>query len=234
MFRGWRMADGLADVEVSALAEVFSGPGPAAQLLESAGLSRADQPSWVAVDARGFWGEVSRRLRDGALVDGRASVLAMASTLYPANEVFRFPEAAGARSRSGGGPAPVVWGVPWSRNPNFVGRVRELSALRERLSGVGSTPVLPQALHGLGGVGKTQLAVEFVHRFRDTYEVVWWVGAERQGDLTAGLADLAVQLGIAAGEVTEAAAGAVALLAARRKVKHWLVIVRSSGREDQS
>ena len=69
---------------------------------------------------------------------------------------------------------PVVWGVVWPRNPNFTGRAGELEALRGRFAGGSATAaVLPQALHGLGGVGKTQLAVEYAYRHATDYDLVW-------------------------------------------------------------
>jgi hypothetical protein len=62
------------------------------------------------------------------------------------------------------GALPAVWNVG-PRNPAFVGRDAALTAVNERLRSGGSAVV--QALHGLGGVGKTQLAIEYAHRYAD-------------------------------------------------------------------
>ncbi|MFI6298999.1 FxSxx-COOH system tetratricopeptide repeat protein [Nonomuraea sp. NPDC050790] len=86
-----------------------------------------------------------------------------------------------------GDPAPrprhVVWGreVPF-RNPNFTGRARVLAELRERLTR-DATALLnqpPQPVYGLGGIGKTEVAAEYAHRFRGDYDLVWWIRAERE------------------------------------------------------
>jgi Tetratricopeptide repeat/NB-ARC domain len=86
------------------------------------------------------------------------------------------------------GSLPRIWNVP-VRNHAFLGRDGLLDALRHRLNGGGTAVV--QALHGMGGVGKTQLAIEFAHRFNREYDLVWWVAAENSeliGDQYASLA----------------------------------------------
>lgn len=61
-----------------------------------------------------------------------------------------------------------------------------LAQLRTRLLASGSSAVLAGAkavLHGMGGVGKTQLALQYCHRFKDEYSGVWWLQAETMAAL---------------------------------------------------
>ena len=88
---------------------------------------------------------------------------------------------------------PGVWNVPHPRNPTFTGRVDDLDRLRQNF--VRSTPRNPVvAIHGLGGVGKSQLALEYAYRFATDYDVVWWLRAGEPASLAADYADLAVAL----------------------------------------
>ncbi|MET8149995.1 FxSxx-COOH system tetratricopeptide repeat protein [Actinoplanes sp. NPDC049668] len=88
---------------------------------------------------------------------------------------------------------PAVWGSVPPRNPNFTGRIELLGQLRESLTAE-PTAVLPEALHGMGGVGKTQVVVEFVYRNAGDYDVVWWISAERPAQITASMVELATKL----------------------------------------
>ncbi|HEU5470527.1 MAG TPA: FxSxx-COOH system tetratricopeptide repeat protein [Actinophytocola sp.] len=88
---------------------------------------------------------------------------------------------------------PPVWGNVPPRNPNFTGRTELLEELDRRLE-TGTTAILPAALHGMGGIGKTHMAVEYIYRHLAKYDVVWWIQAAQVGQVRAGLTELARRL----------------------------------------
>ena len=76
-------------------------------------------------------------------------------------------------------PVPKIWMVPRRPDPDFVGRAAELAALEQALAASGRSALTqPASGHGLGGVGKTLLAVEFAHRHANAYDAVFWLAAE--------------------------------------------------------
>ncbi len=83
----------------------------------------------------------------------------------------------------------TIWNVPFERNRFFTGREE---ALRDLEAGLSKGAVaLGQAIAGLGGIGKTQTAVEFAYLHADKYEAVLWVPSETESELVSGFAALA-------------------------------------------
>ena len=119
------------------------------------------------------------------------------------------------------GRLPAVWNVP-SRNRHFTGRQGLLAAVRAGLALADGGPVAVTALHGLGGVGKTQLAIEYAHRHAADYTLVWWVDAEQTLLVGEKLATLAGPLGLPTGGAVPDTAAAVLATLARRV--GWLVV----------
>ncbi|GIH23141.1 hypothetical protein Aph01nite_14510 [Acrocarpospora phusangensis] len=126
------------------------------------------------------------------------------------------------------GTPPAVVELP-TRNTSFTGRAEVLQRLRDQLVGGAQTVVtqarVPHALHGLGGVGKTQLAIEYAHRYLTDYDVVWWISAEQPELLNGEMAELAYRLGIRVGDnVAEAAQAAREALRRGEPYSRWLLI----------
>lgn len=89
-----------------------------------------------------------------------------------------------------------AWGNVPPRNPAFAGRDQLMLAVRTALT-AGSRRAAIQALHGMGGIGKTQLALEYVHRHADDYDIVWWFDAENTSLLAEQFAAMAIEFGLA-------------------------------------
>ncbi|WP_326549995.1 FxSxx-COOH system tetratricopeptide repeat protein [Micromonospora sp. NBC_01813] len=133
-------------------------------------------------------------------------------------------------SSLGSGPRPRfpfeparVWRAP-SRNAAFTGRDTILEELRERLNA--STALTgPAVLQGIGGVGKTQIVMEYLHRFAADYDIVWWISADQPALIPTALADLAGPLELpVAGSVEEQVPAVLEALRMGRPSPRWALV----------
>ncbi len=80
------------------------------------------------------------------------------------------------------------------RNPHFTGRDAALEALRANLTREDRPYPATQLISGMGGVGKTEIATEYIYRHRDSYEIIWWIRAEHPDRVRDALVALGKRL----------------------------------------
>ncbi|WP_405534912.1 FxSxx-COOH system tetratricopeptide repeat protein [Streptomyces sp. NBC_00075] len=165
-------------------------PGQLAAVLVGAGERPAAVGALPLADLRGVdQREAVRRLFDllGTPLTGAGTGSGDRRTVDP-----RFP-----------GTAPAVSNAP-HRNPRFTGRETLLARIRQTLLAPGQEPGAADShrcvLLGPSGTGKTQTATEYVHRYGNEYDVVWWISAGFQGTAREQLSELAPKLGLTAGQ----------------------------------
>ncbi|MFF8001829.1 FxSxx-COOH system tetratricopeptide repeat protein [Streptomyces sp. NPDC007917] len=136
------------------------------------------------------------------------------------------PDSGASLERGSSGPSarPAVWGNMPPRNLVFTGREALLERLERDLRD-GPTAVLPHALHGMGGVGKSQLALEYVYRHAARYDVVWWIPAERPTQIAQALVELAQRLHLpVTGEAITAVPAVLEALRTGNPYGSWLLV----------
>jgi hypothetical protein len=117
--------------------------------------------------------------------------------------------------------------------PAFTGREADLERLGESLQKSGEVAVTQTVtLHGLGGVGKTQLAVEYAWKHLGGYEAVLWVRADSPQTLDASLAGIADVLGLPEASAKEQAVQTDAVLAWLKGRERWLLIADNADTDE--
>lgn len=88
----------------------------------------------------------------------------------------------------------TLWNVPYERNQSFSDRDKELKHLDEVFIDGKTGLTIPQPVSGLGGIGKTQLAVEYAYRHRDKYKAILWASADSRETLVSDYVKIATLL----------------------------------------
>jgi hypothetical protein len=87
---------------------------------------------------------------------------------------------------------PALWYVPYQRNPFFTGREDVLNQLRRALQADNTVALAhPQGISGLGGIGKTQTALEYAYRNCAKYTAVLWIRADSITTIASSMVELA-------------------------------------------
>ncbi|MGI5323199.1 FxSxx-COOH system tetratricopeptide repeat protein [Actinomadura nitritigenes] len=173
----------------------------------------------------GQYREVARQLATGAVAGSPGTAG------RPGDEAADGVPSAGRPE--GPAPAPAVRsGLP-ARNPDFTGRDRLLTAVRAALQD-GMAALLPESEFGMGGEGKSNLAVEYAYRHADDYDLIWWVPAEQTTSARAALAVLARQLGMPmSDDIKDTVDGVLRALRDGRPYGRWLLIYDNAQDPDQ-
>ncbi|MEV5136829.1 tetratricopeptide repeat protein [Streptomyces syringium] len=155
----------------------------------------------------------------GIISTGEAATIDNRTLHLPA-EAFRAPADVPA--------PPGLNNLPAPRSAVFVGRDEDLARLGAAMDGGGG----PTVVHGLGGMGKSTLALHYAHRHRDRYNPVWWVPAETPDGITLALASLAAHLDPYAGLTTTSAEAAAWATGWLQSHEGWLLVLDNAETPD--
>jgi tetratricopeptide (TPR) repeat protein len=127
------------------------------------------------------------------------------------------------------GALPPIWNVPHLRNPHFTGRTELLETLHRTLT---EGPTALTALSGMGGIGKTQMALEYAYRHHTEFDLVWWLRAENKAILLTDYAALARALKLSEAEEQKLEDVAQAVRRTLEEGARWLLVLDNAHNED--
>ena len=116
--------------------------------------------------------------------------------------------------------------VPYQRNPWFTGRKTLLESLAQKLSEQSSKKYNHRiALYGMGGIGKTQTALEYVYSHRDAYKRIYWITAVDQASLLSDYQKIAWKAGLKGLPSLKPIEVAEKVLIWLRQEESWLLVI---------
>ena len=117
-------------------------------------------------------------------------------------------------------PVAQLWNIPYERNPFFTGRETVLQEMRDALLRRKFA-----AFSGLGGIGKTQVAIEYAYRHREEYQGILWVRASEEVELVSGFLEIARLLKLPIREEKDESLVIAAVKQWLVRHKDWLLIL---------
>ena len=117
-------------------------------------------------------------------------------------------------------PADSIIYLTYPPNEYFTGRKKQLSQLAKNLK-LDSPTVITQTISGLGGVGKTQIALQYAYEFRNRYDSIIWLRADTEQTLTADLDQITQRLNLPPAKLEQNRANLIRWLTDHRK---WLLV----------
>jgi len=121
---------------------------------------------------------------------------------------------------------PPIWNIPYQRNTFFTGREDVLQRLYDSLK-IDQAAALtqPQGISGLGGIGKTQTAVEYAYRYQHDYRVILWTRADSRGILISDFMTIAHLLNLPEKDERDQDLIVAAVIRWLKEHTHWLLIL---------
>ena len=115
--------------------------------------------------------------------------------------------------------------VPYQQNRRFTGRKKFLQTLKEKLSDQDTIYSHRVALYGMGGIGKTQTALEYVYTNMSNYDRIYWITAVDQASLLSGYQKIAKKAGVQIASDSSPVEIAENVLSWLKREKSWLVVI---------
>ena len=128
---------------------------------------------------------------------------------------------------------PSIWNIHYSRNSFFIGREDILSRMHTQLqAGQAIGLAQPQAISGLGGIGKTQIAVEYAYRYYRDYQAVLWVQADSREALVSSYVAIAFLLKLPEKDAQDQMITVQAVKTWLQRHSKWLLILDNADELD--
>lgn len=117
-------------------------------------------------------------------------------------------------------PLDSITYIPYPPNDYFTGRKDQLKELSGTLKH-DTSAIITQAIRGLGGVGKTQIALRYAYKFQNRYDSIIWLRADTEQTITTDLEQIMQRLNLPAAKLEQNRANLIRWLTEHKK---WLLV----------